>query len=122
LGCFGVHFHTTRIRAASFTLATYPAPLVEIPTADSQREEAIFALAGHVFLQTPHASASLDALDRLLGTVRLEYLLLFLAFVRAAHYWTKVHPEIEFEDDIKQLLATHTALANCILTIRSPSG
>ncbi len=95
--------------------ATYPAPLVEIPTADSQAEEAIFALAGHVFLQTPHASASLDALDRLLGTVRLECLLLFLAFVRAAHYWTKVHPEIEFEDDIKQLLATHTALANCIL-------
>ena len=95
--------------------ATCPAPLVEIPTADSQVEEAIFALAGHVFLQTPRASACLDALDRLLGTVRLEYLLLFLSFVRAAHYWTKVHPEIEFEDDIKQLLATHKALADCIL-------
>jgi PAS domain S-box-containing protein len=95
--------------------ASCPAPLVEMPTADSQVEEAIFALAGHVFLQTTHASACLDALDRLLGTVRLQYLLLFLAFVRAAHYWTKVHPEIEFEDDIKQLLATHEALANCIL-------
>ena len=95
--------------------ATCPAPLVEMPTADSQVEEAIFALAGHVFLQTTHASACLDALDRLLGTVRLQYLLLFLAFVRAAHYWTKVHPEIEFEDDIKQLLATHEALANCLL-------
>src|SRR3984893_8602603 len=94
---------------------TCPAPLVEIPTADSQVEEAIFALAGHVFLQTPHASACLDALDRLLGAVRLQYLLLFLAFVRAAHYWTKVHPEIEFEDDIKHLLATHEALASCIL-------
>jgi PAS domain S-box-containing protein len=47
--------------------------------------------------------------------VRLQYLLLFLAFVRAAHYWTKVHPEIEFEDDIKRLLATQEALANCIL-------
>jgi PAS domain S-box-containing protein len=94
--------------------ATYPAPLVEMPTADSQVEEAIFALAGHVFLQTPHASACLDALARLLGTVRLEYLLLFLAFVRAAHYWTQVHPEIELEDDVKQLLATHEALANCI--------
>jgi PAS domain S-box-containing protein len=51
----------------------------------------------------------------LLGAVRLQYLLLFLAFVRAAHYWTKVHPEIEYEDDIKHLLATHEALANCIL-------
>jgi PAS domain S-box-containing protein len=42
-------------------------------------------------------------------------MLLFLAFVRAAHYWTKVHPEIQFEVDIKQLLATHEALASCIL-------
>jgi PAS domain S-box-containing protein len=42
-------------------------------------------------------------------------LLLFLAFVRAAHYWTRVHPEIQLEDDLKQLLATHEALASCIL-------
>jgi PAS domain S-box-containing protein len=39
-----------------------------------------------------------------------------LAFVRAAHYWTKVHPELEVEDDIKQLLKTHEALATCILS------
>jgi PAS domain S-box-containing protein len=94
--------------------ASCPAPLVEMPIADSQVEEAIFALAGHVFLQTSQASACLDALERLLGAVQLQYLLLFLAFVRAAHYWTTVHPEIEFEDDIKQLLATHEALAKCI--------
>jgi PAS domain S-box-containing protein len=95
--------------------ATCPAPIIETPNAESQMEEAIFALAGHVFLQTPQGSACLNALERLLGTVRLQYLLLFLAFVRAAHYWTKVHPEIEFEDDIKDLLATHAALASCIL-------
>jgi PAS domain S-box-containing protein len=40
---------------------------------------------------------------------------LFLAFVRAAHYWTETHPEIEFEDDINKLLETHEALADCIL-------
>ena len=95
--------------------ASCPAPLVEMPSTDSQMEEAIFAFAGHVFLQTPQASACLNALERLLGTGQLQYLLLFLAFVRAAHYWTKVHPEIELEDDIKHLLATHEALANCIL-------
>jgi PAS domain S-box-containing protein len=57
----------------------------------------------------------LDALGRLLGPVRLQYLLLLLAFVRAAHYWTETHPEIAFEDDIAKLLATHEALAECIL-------
>ena len=93
----------------------YPAPLVEMPTADTQMEDGLFSLASHVFLQTADGTICLDALERLLGTVRLQYLLLFLAFVRAAHYWTRVHPEIEFEDDIKELLATHEALASCII-------
>ena len=91
-----------------------PGPLVEMPTADTQMEGGLFSLASHVFLQTADAAECLGALERLLGTVRLQYLLLFLAFVRAAHYWTEVHPEIQFEDDIKQLLATHEALASCI--------
>ncbi len=92
-----------------------PAPLIEMPTADTQMEDGLFSLASHVFLQTADASECLEALERLLGTVRLQYLLLFLAFVRTAHYWTKVHPEIQFEDDLKQLLATHEALASCII-------
>jgi PAS domain S-box-containing protein len=92
------------------------APLVEMPSPDTQMEEAIFALATHVFLQTSHAPTCLDALERLLGAARLQYLLVFLAFVRAAHYWTKVHPDLEIEDDIKQLLETHEALAACILS------
>jgi PAS domain S-box-containing protein len=92
-----------------------PAPLIEIPTADTQMEDGLFSLASHVFLQTADAPECLDGLERLLGAVRLQYLLLFLAFVRAAHYWTKIHPEIQFEDDIKRLLATHEALASCIL-------
>ena len=94
----------------------YPAPLDEMPAPDSELEDALFTLAGHAFLQTPDAPACLDAMERLLGTAQLQYMLLFLAFVRAAHYWTKVHPEIEFEDDIKHLLATHEALAACILS------
>jgi PAS domain S-box-containing protein len=96
--------------------AAATAPLVEIPIADTPMEDAVFALATHIFLQTPQASECLEALDRLLGVVRFQYLLIFLAFVRAAHYWTKVHPELEVEDDIKQLLETHQALATCILS------
>src|SRR3981081_1181259 len=92
-----------------------PAPLIEMPAADTQMEDGLFALASHIFLQTADAPECLDALERLLGTVRLQYLLLFLAFVRAAHYWTRGHPEIQLEDDIKQLLATHEVLASCII-------
>jgi PAS domain S-box-containing protein len=95
--------------------AAYPAPIVEMPTADTQMEDAIFVLAAHVFLKTSDYLLCLDALARLLGPVRLQYLLLLLAFVRAAHYWTETHPEIAFEDDINKLLATHEALTECIL-------
>ena len=92
-----------------------PAPLSEMPAADTQMEDAIFVLAGHVFLKTSDYLGCLEALSRLFGPNRLQYLLLFLAFVRAAHYWTETHPEIAFEDDINKLLATHEALAQCIL-------
>lgn len=95
--------------------AACPAPLDEMPNSGTQMEDAIFALASSVFLQTTHAAACLNALERLLGAERLQYMLMFLMFVRAAHYWTKVHPELEIEEDIKQLLKTHEALATCIL-------
>src|ERR1700675_2745680 len=95
--------------------AACPAPIVEMPMADAQMEDAIFVLAGHVFLKTSDYLSCLDALARLFGPARLQYLLLLLAFVRAAHYWTETHPEIALEDDINKLLATHEALADCIL-------
>jgi signal transduction histidine kinase len=95
--------------------AKCPAPLAEVPSADSQIEDAVFALATQVFLQTGDAAICLDSLLRLFGEVRFQYLLLLMAFVRAAHYWTKTHPELKFEDDIQNLLATQEVLAACIL-------
>jgi PAS domain S-box-containing protein len=95
--------------------AACPAPVVAMPMADTQMEDTIFVLTAHVFLKTSDYLLCLDALARLLGATRLQYLLLLLAFVRAAHYWTETHPEIAFEADIDKLLATHEALADCIL-------
>ena len=45
----------------------------------------------------------------------LEYTKLLLAFIRTAHYWTEIHPDLVLEDDINQLLATHEAIAACVL-------
>ena len=39
---------------------------------------------------------------------------MFLAFVRTAHFWTKLHPELNVEHDITELLAIHEALAACV--------
>ena len=89
--------------------------LEEMPRMDSEAERVVFSFASHVFLQTKEAPACLEALRRLFGAARFEYLLLLFVFVRSAHYWTEIHPELAFEDDIQQLLAVHQALANCVL-------
>jgi PAS domain S-box-containing protein len=85
------------------------------PEPDSAQERAIFACAAHVFLRTPDASRALHALKHVLDEKTLEYTKLLLAFIRTAHYWTEIHPELILEDDINQLLATHEAIAACVL-------
>jgi signal transduction histidine kinase len=95
------------------SLSFFPAP-------DSVVEQAIFACATHVFLQTLDARVAHEVLRRALGPINFEQLNLLLAFVRTAHYWTRLHPELVLEDDIKQLLATHEMLAECIL--KDPEG
>ena len=60
-------------------------------------------------------SRCLKAIGAVLDRVTLQQLLVFLAFVRTAHYWTKLHCELGFEDDIKRLLAIHQELADCVL-------
>jgi signal transduction histidine kinase len=95
--------------------AALDAPLAALPPPDSDMEEAIFTCAAHTFLQTPDAPRCLIALKRALGEVRFEHLMVFLAFVQTAHYWTKVHPELKLEEDVEQLLATREALAQCLL-------
>jgi signal transduction histidine kinase/ActR/RegA family two-component response regulator len=91
------------------------APLPSPPESGSAVEEAVFACATHVFLQTPQAARCLEALREAFTATLFQHLMVFLAFVRTAHYWTKVHPELGFEDDVMQLFATHEALAECVL-------
>jgi PAS domain S-box-containing protein len=85
------------------------------PKPGSAQERAIFACAAHVFLRTPDAPRALHALKCVFDGKTLGYVKLFLTFVRAAHYWTEIHPELVMEDDINQLLATHEAIAASVL-------
>jgi hypothetical protein len=90
-------------------------PLTTFPVPGSTAEESLITCATHVFLQTKDAAGSHEALRLALGEVQIEYLNLLLAFVRTAHYWTKLHPEVAFEEDVQQLLATHEVIAQCVL-------
>jgi PAS domain-containing protein len=82
---------------------------------DGAQERAIFACAAHVFLKTPDAPKALRALKCVFDGKTLEYTKLLLAFIRTVHYWTEIHPELVLEGEINQLLATHEAIATCVL-------
>ncbi len=89
--------------------------LTDLSGLDEELDVAVFACAAHVFLETPHAGRCLESLRKVMGEVTFQHLMVFLTFVRTAHFWTKVHPELHLEDDLKDLLRIHEALAECVL-------
>ena len=30
-----------------------------------------------------------------------------LTFIKTAHYWTMVHPDLEIEDDVREMMSAH---------------
>ena len=51
---------------------------------------------------------------------RVKYLLALLVFIRAAHFWTAVHPGLEIEDDVRELMSMHKELASLLLQDPDP--
>ena len=60
------------------------------------------------------------ALIRTLGLRDYELFSGCLAFIRTAHYWTMLHPEIESEEDMLELMRGHEELARLLL--EDPGG
>jgi signal transduction histidine kinase len=90
------------------TLETWPA-------ADSELEDAIFACAAMMFAEPARSERARRALLHTLGARRLEFFNGCLAFIRTAHYWTMLHPEIETEEDMRAIMRGHEELARLLL-------
>ena len=78
---------------------------IDWPEPDSDAEDWIFAASALIFVEPSKSERAQQALRQALGGKRLEYLLALLAFIRTAHYWTMVHPGLEIEDDVRELMS-----------------
>jgi signal transduction histidine kinase len=90
-------------------------PIETWPDSDSELEDAIFACAAVMFVEPARSEKARESLIRAVGARRFELFSGCLAFIRTAHYWTMLHPEIETEEDMLSLLQQQEGLAKQLL-------
>jgi two-component sensor histidine kinase len=84
------------------------------PCAETANDDDLFTLATILFLQPARAEAAKRALRIALGGEKFELLVGLLTFIRSAHYWTLMHPELVLEDDLTELLRQQEDLARLL--------
>jgi signal transduction histidine kinase/ActR/RegA family two-component response regulator len=90
-------------------------PIGTWPDTGTDMEDALFACAALMFVEPARSDRARRAVARALGPRNLEFFCGCLAFIRTAHYWTMLHPEIDTEDDMQQLMRGHEELARLLL-------
>jgi PAS domain S-box-containing protein len=86
-----------------------------IPAPRTQAEYDLFDALSVVFLEPVSWERAREAVRRMVGDGTFEILAAFLAFVRAAHYWTETHPELAIEPDMLSVLEKHDGLMRLLL-------
>jgi signal transduction histidine kinase len=97
------------------TLQAAPPQIDVWPTPGSAMEDAVFACAAVMFVEPARSESARKALVRTLGPHWYELFSGCLAFIRTAHYWTMLHPEIESEADMVALMRGQEELARLLL-------
>ena len=85
------------------------------PEPGTDLEECLFAAATVVFVEPLRSQRERAALRNAIGGQRFERLMGLLLFFRAAHYWTMIHPDLGFEDDVREMLDLNEELARLLL-------
>jgi two-component sensor histidine kinase len=88
---------------------------IDWPSPETSCDDDLLTLATVLFIQPARAGRAKSALRVALGGEKFELLVGFLTFIRSAHYWTLMHPELALEDDVKALLREHEELALMLL-------
>ena len=85
---------------------------IDWPSPETSYDDDLLTAATVLFIQPARANRAKRALRIALGGNKFELLVGFLTFIRSAHYWTLMHPELAFEDDVKEMLHEHEELGS----------
>lgn len=97
------------------SLEELPEALSEWPASGSAAEDALFACASVLFTEPARSERARRAILHAVAPRNFELFSGCLAFIRTAHYWTMLHPEIETEEDMRELMRGHEELARLLL-------
>ncbi len=86
-----------------------------IPAPGTEFEHDLFDALTVLFLAPLAPGAVCEAVRTAVGETNLEYLLAFMAFIRAAHYWTETHSDLAYEADMLELMQRHPDLGELLL-------
>ncbi len=68
-----------------------------------------------MFLSPRDCVRARAAVRAAVGDGTFELLVAYLAFIRTAHYWTEMHPELTYEPDMAEILRGYGELADLLL-------
>jgi signal transduction histidine kinase len=86
-----------------------------LPEPRTECEKDLFDALTIMFLSPGQAARSRSAVRAAVGDATFELLVAYLAFIRTAHYWTEMHPELTYEPDMAEILRGHGELADLLL-------
>ncbi|HET9328681.1 MAG TPA: hybrid sensor histidine kinase/response regulator [Candidatus Eisenbacteria bacterium] len=92
-----------------------PAALAAWPESGTAMEDRVFACAALMFVEPARSERASRAILHAFGARQFEFFSGCLAFIRTAHYWTMLHPEIESEEDMLLLMRGHAELGRLLL-------
>ena len=101
-----------RTEAALARLEAVAEP-IDWPSPETSYDNDLLTSATVLFLQPARAVRAKHVLRIALGGEKFELLVAFLTFVRSAHYWTLMHPELALEDDVKASCASMKNSPEC---------
>ena len=86
-----------------------------LPEPRTECETDLFDALTIMFLSPRGTARARAAVRAAVGDGTFELLVAYLAFIRTAHYWTEMHPELTYEPDMAEILRGHSELADLVL-------